>query len=185
MQNYRQRSSLRGVLFAKRRWRQSKSHHERLCGFHSQIYKKSVSCSVISCCISFSAIVQIRCSFLFQRFDAPEGLISLLRCFVLKPGETPDEGWARLYKRLWPLLWVSRQFHHLCAACSVFENDTVCQALVLWMKGFIAQGSGRPWTMTDYLHDSDMFQFLMLRKVVFSILMLFYSVLPIQESPFV
>lgn len=144
MQNYRQRSSARGVLFAKRRWRQSKSHHERLCGFHSRIYKKSVSCSVISCCISFSAIVQIRCSFLFQRFDAPEGLISLLRCFVLKPGETPDEGRARLYKRLWPLLWVSRQFHHLCAACSVFENDTVCQALVLWVKGFVAQGSGRP-----------------------------------------
>ncbi|KAK3736986.1 hypothetical protein QZH41_015630, partial [Actinostola sp. cb2023] len=38
-------------------------------------------------------------------FQIPEGLVRLLREFTLKPDETPKEGRARLYKRLFCLLW--------------------------------------------------------------------------------
>ena len=43
----------------------------------------------------------------FYSFQKPEGLIRLLRAFALKPGETPEQGRARLYRRIWAILWVS------------------------------------------------------------------------------
>ena len=43
----------------------------------------------------------------FYSFQKPEGLIRLLRAFALNPGETPEQGRARLYRRIWAILWVS------------------------------------------------------------------------------
>ena len=43
----------------------------------------------------------------FYSFQKPEGLIRLLCAFALKPGETPEQGRARLYRRIWAILWVS------------------------------------------------------------------------------
>ena len=45
----------------------------------------------------------------FYSFQKPEGLIRLLLAFAfaLKPGETPEQGRARLYRRIWAILWVS------------------------------------------------------------------------------
>lgn len=116
-------------------------------------------------------------SFFFQRFDAPEGLISLLRCFVLKPGKTPDEGWARLYRKLWSLLWVSCQFHHLCAVWSVFENNTSCLSSSFMGERFCCKWIGK--AMNNYRLFAWFWHvpIFLLRKAVFSILMLFYSVL--------
>ncbi|KAJ7391261.1 Coiled-coil domain-containing protein 58 [Desmophyllum pertusum] len=42
-------------------------------------------------------------------FNVPEGLIFLLRNFTLKHGETPKDGRARFYRRLWCLLWYGTQ----------------------------------------------------------------------------
>lgn len=42
----------------------------------------------------------------FYSFEVPTGLIRLLREYKLKPGESNLEARARLYKRLWCLLWV-------------------------------------------------------------------------------
>ena len=43
----------------------------------------------------------------FYSFQKPEGLIRLLRAFAMKPGETPKQGLARLYRCIWAILWVS------------------------------------------------------------------------------
>ena len=43
----------------------------------------------------------------FYSFQKPEGLIRLLRAFAMKPGKTPKQGLARLYRCIWAILWVS------------------------------------------------------------------------------
>lgn len=43
----------------------------------------------------------------FHSFQILEGLIRLLRAFALKPGKTPEQGRARLYRWIWAILWVS------------------------------------------------------------------------------
>ena len=66
----------------------------------------------------------------FYRFDVPEGLIFLLRNFVLKPGETPEDGTARFYKRLRCLLWVSLYIFRHMIPPEIFTTEMICIAIV-------------------------------------------------------
>ncbi|KAM7451635.1 hypothetical protein ABFA07_000950 [Porites harrisoni] len=52
-----------------------------------------------------AAFVAFEAEFSRNGFQKPEGLIRLLRAFALKPGETPEQGRARLYRRIWAILW--------------------------------------------------------------------------------
>lgn len=99
----------------------------RIRGYYSWIFKKWVGFCAIVSFVSVFAIVLIRCSCIVHRFDAPQGLLSLLRRFELRPRASPDEGRARIYKRLWALLWVS---------CYIFKYK-----MLLW-RGFLYRRCG-------------------------------------------
>ena len=43
----------------------------------------------------------------YRSLTIPEGLIALLKTSKVKANHSPDKSRARLYKRLWCILWVS------------------------------------------------------------------------------
>ncbi|KAM7437821.1 hypothetical protein ABFA07_012603 [Porites harrisoni] len=52
-----------------------------------------------------AAFVAFEAEFSRNGFQKPEGLIRLLRAFAMKPGGTPKQGLARLYRCIWAILW--------------------------------------------------------------------------------
>lgn len=126
LQNYRQPFSRRGVQQkqdgGKRRPR---GCIERDCiwGLSGQIYwKMGRSYAIELCSVILTHVISCH-SCIFLSFNVHKALIHLIPNFVLQPGEKPDDSRARLYKRLWCLLWISWNIVRHTFHRQIFNNN--------------------------------------------------------------
>ncbi|KXJ07321.1 hypothetical protein AC249_AIPGENE6668 [Exaiptasia diaphana] len=52
-----------------------------------------------------AALEAFKAEFTRNGYNVPQGLIDILEGFSLKPTESPEQGRARIYRRLWGILW--------------------------------------------------------------------------------
>ena len=95
----------------KSRWRQieaffSPNKRPHLKRSVVNLQKKGMFIAVFSLILFFLCYIDIIP--FYRSLTIPEGLIALLKTSKVKANHSLDESRARLYKRLWCILWVSR-----------------------------------------------------------------------------